>query len=85
LCAKTGIVIVYDFAGYPLGLVTAIQSAEKTAAMQWTENCFPIRFGGAHLVNQPWYMTFFLSIVRMFSSKKILSRVPLLCFVPRVC
>lgn len=70
-----GVVALYDLDKYPLGLMNIVQSEEKRAAMQWTENCFPIRFCGAHIMNQPWYVGMLLSIVRMFTTKKILSRV----------
>lgn len=39
------------------------------------QNAFPARFKGVYVINQPWYMSIPLSIIRPFLSEKIKTRV----------
>ena len=41
----------------------------------FVQNAFPARFKGVYIINQPWYMSVPLSIIRPFLSEKIKTRV----------
>ena len=40
-----------------------------------TQDCFPVRFKGIHVVNQPWYLSVLMAIIRPFLSQKLADRV----------
>ena len=39
------------------------------------QDCFPVRFKGIHVINQPWYLSVLMAIIRPFMSKKLAERV----------
>lgn len=41
----------------------------------FVQNSFPARFKGVYIVNQPWYISILLSLLRPFLSEKMNNRV----------
>ena len=55
--------------------VTALSCCKIQLLVYSMQNAFPARFKGVYIINQPWYMSIPLSIVRPFLSEKIKTRV----------
>ena len=51
------------------------EQLRKGIFVELLQDCFPGRFKGMHLVNQPWYVSLVLSIVRPFMKQKLRDRL----------
>jgi len=51
------------------------EQMQKGMFVELLQECFPFRFKGLHLVNQPWYISLVLTIVRPFMKQKLKDRI----------
>jgi len=50
------------------------EQMEKGMVIELLQDAFPARFKGFHLINQPWYVSIVLAIMRPFMKSKLRSR-----------
>lgn len=70
-----GVVLVIDFTGWKLGDTKLINKQHMLDAVNVFQNCFPARFKGIHLINQPWYVRVMLTLIKPSLKIKAASRV----------
>ena len=83
-----GVTLVIDFTGWKLGDTKLINKQHLLDAVNVFQNCFPARFKGIHLINQPWYVRMMLTLIKPSLKRKAASRVSVtyvtffkLCFI----
>ena len=57
----------------------------RTHTRTHTQEAFPARFKGVHVLNQPWYISIIMTIVRPFLKQKLKERVRELQNMHRHC
>ena len=70
-----GVTLVIDFTGWKLGDTKLINKQHLLDAVNVFQNCFPARFKGIHLINQPWYVRVMLTLIKPSLKRKAASRV----------
>lgn len=70
-----GVVLVIDFTGWKLADAQLIKKQHLLDAINVFQNCFPARFKGVHLINQPWYVRMMLTLVTPSLKRKSVHRV----------
>lgn len=70
-----GVVLVIDFTGWKLADAQLIKKQHLLDAINVFQNCFPARFKGVHLINQPWYVRMMLAFVTPSLKRKSANRV----------
>ncbi len=62
---------------YTIVSLARTEHVKKGIFMELMQEAFPARFKGLHLVNQPWYISIVMTIVRPFMKQKLKDRVHL--------
>jgi len=70
-----GVTLVIDFTGWKLGDTKLINKQHLLDAVNVFQNCFPARFKGIHLINQPWYVRVMLTLIKPSLKRKAASRI----------
>lgn len=52
-----------------------LEQEQQGETMELIQDAFPGRFKGVHLLNQPWYVSILLSLVRPFLKQKLRERI----------
>ena len=55
--------------------LSQMEQVRKALLVELLQDCFPARFKGLHLVNQPWYISIVLVLVRPFMKQKVKERL----------
>ena len=72
-----GMTVIHDLANVSFPTVFKLAQTEQVRRGTFVEllqDCFPGRLKGIHLVNQPWYMSLVLGLVRPFMKQKMRDR-----------
>ena len=73
-----GLSILYNFEGssfYSMIKVAQSEVVKNPMLIQLLQDAFPARFKGVHVINQPWYVSMVLSIIRPFMKEKLKQRI----------
>lgn len=70
-----GVTLVIDFTGWKLGDTKLINKQHLLDAVNVFQNCFPARFKGIHLINQPWYVRVMLTLIKPSLKIKAQNRI----------
>lgn len=54
--------------------ISQTEQVRKGMFIEMVQDCFPCRFKGLHLVNQPWYISLVVMIVKPFMKQKLRER-----------
>ena len=60
---------------YAITHMVRTEHIQKGVLFELIQDAFPARFKGLHLLNQPWYISIILSIVRPFMKQKMRQRL----------
>ncbi|XP_076043986.1 clavesin-2-like isoform X2 [Oratosquilla oratoria] len=74
---ESGVVVVVDWTHFPLRLSTRLSPKLLRLIVDGLQDSFPLRFGGVHMVNQPWFVEALLALSRPFLNDKTRSRIQL--------
>ena len=75
-----GISVVYNFEGtsfYSILKVAQLEHAQRAMLIELLQEAFPARFKGVHLINQPWYISIVMSVIKPFMKQKLRDRIHL--------
>lgn len=75
-----GFTVLYNFEGVAFQTIIKVAQTEqmqKAMLVELLQDSFPARFKGIHLVNQPWYVSIVLTIMRPFMKQKLRQRLHL--------
>eukprot|EP00055_Hartaetosiga_balthica_P018319 m.132580 g.132580 ORF g.132580 m.132580 type:complete len:332 (+) comp9487_c0_seq9:705-1700(+) len=70
-----GIVLCHDMSGATL---SQFDTRTPKILMEAMSKALPVRFGGAYIMNAPWFMRMVFPVIRMFMSSKMRSRLKML-------
>ena len=73
-----GVCLINNLVDIPFSTIfklTQTEQMRKGMFIELLQDCFPCRFKGLHLVNQPWYMSLLLGILRPFMKQKMRERL----------
>jgi len=72
-----GALMIQDLSGFSLSSASKMRKlqGDQKDDYHFLQNCLPLRFKGVHLVHEPWYVSFFMSLAKPFMSKKLSERV----------
>ena len=73
-----GFSVLYNFEGVTIFTVLKLAQSEqvkRAVLLELLQDAFPARFKGIHLVNQPWYVSIVLTILRPFMKEKLRQRL----------
>ena len=75
-----GISLVYNFEGtsfYSILKVAQLEHSQRAMPIELLQEAFPARFKGVHLINQPWYISIVMGVIRPFMKQKLRDRIHL--------
>ena len=75
-----GISVVYNFEGtsfYSILKVAQLEHSQRAMLIELLQEAFPARFKGVHLINQPWYISIVMGVIKPFMKQKLRDRIHL--------
>ena len=75
-----GISVVYNFEGtsfYSILKVAQLEHAQRAMLIELLQDAFPARFKGVHIINQPWYISIVMGVIKPFMKQKLRDRIHL--------
>ena len=75
-----GISVVYNFEGtsfYSILKVAQLEHTQRAMLIELLQEAFPARFKGVHLINQPWYISIVMGLIKPFMKQKLRDRIHL--------
>ena len=75
-----GISVVYNFEGtsfYSMLKVAQLEHLQRAMLIELLQEAFPARIKGVHLINQPWYISIVLGVIKPFMKQKLRDRIHL--------
>lgn len=75
-----GLSVVYNFEGtsfYSMLKVAQLEQSQRAMLIELLQEAFPARFKGVHLINQPWYISIVMGVVKPFMKQKLRDRIHL--------
>lgn len=75
-----GVSVVYNFEGtsfYSILKVAQLEHSQRAMLIELLQEAFPARFKGVHVINQPWYISTFMGVIKPFMKQKLQDRIHL--------
>ncbi|XP_056290749.1 clavesin-1-like [Pseudoliparis swirei] len=70
-----GFVLIIDWSNFSFKQASKLTPTILKLAIEGLQDSFPARFGGVHLVNQPWFVHAMFTIIRPFLKDKTRKRI----------
>lgn len=71
----SGVEVIYDLEGLKIQHVYQIGPIFAKLAVQWAQECVPLRLKGHHVVNQPYIFNMLFALFKPFLSQKFRNRI----------
>lgn len=71
----SGVEVIYDLEGLSIQHVYQMGPTFAKLAVQWAQECVPLRMKGHHVVNQPYIFNMLFALFKPFLSQKFRNRV----------
>jgi len=71
----SGVEVIFDLEGLSIQHIYQIGPSFASTAVQWAQECVPLRFKAHHVVNQPYIFNMLFAIFKPFLSQKFRNRI----------